>query len=368
MWHYFPDNYMWSYQVVRMFSQSLFGGGEVNEILEAASRIKVGDRESFHQAWIESGQKTLTAANLSMDNNHIETARAAFLRASNYYRMAEFFLPPEDKRKIPTYLKAVELFRIGAEMLENPPQTIQIPYEGSYLPGYFFPVKGQSNGPLVIMFGGLDSTAEELYFGPAQLLNERGISLLAVDGPGQGGALRLNQIHSRYDYDVAGTACYEWAIANLDVDPERIGVMAVSMGGYMAARSAAMEPRFKACAIWGAVYDYNYTWDHRPDDHPLAKILAHVVGADNMTEARKKLDRFNLRGVAEKIKVPTYIIHGEDDRQNVVKHAYDLYNDLTCERTLKIVPKSSTGSAHCQVDNVTETYEMYDFLKKHLNA
>ena len=87
-----------------------------------------------------------------------------------------------------------------------------------------------------------------------------------------------------------------------------------------------------------------------------------------MPEARKKLNRFNLRGVAEKIKVPTYIIHGEDDRQNVVKHAYDLYNDLTCERVLKIVAKSTPGSAHCQVDNVTETYDMYDFLKKQLNA
>jgi dipeptidyl aminopeptidase/acylaminoacyl peptidase len=144
--------------------------------------------------------------------------------------------------------------------------------------------------------------------------------------------------------------------------------MAVSMGGYMAARSAAFEPRFKACAVWGAVYDYQSVWARRPDNHPLAKILQHVVGAESMEEARKKLDLFNLRGVAEKISMPTYIVHGEDDRQVSVENAYNLYNDLTCPRWLKVVAKSNPGSAHCQVDNVTETYEMYDWLKLQLNA
>lgn len=368
MWHFFPEHYMWSYQVVRMFAQAHFGGGEVNEILEAASRIKLGDANSFHEEWMRAGTRSLTKANLALDKGYTETARAAFLRASNYIRTAEFFLQPDDERKLVTYRKGVEAFRIGAEMLDNPPQAVQIPYEDSLLPGYFFSVPGQENGPLMVMFGGLDSTAEELYYGPAQLLNERGISLLAVDGPGQGGALRLSHIHSRYDYNVAGTAAYEWAVANLNVDPERIGIMAVSMGGYMAARCAAFEPRFKACAIWGAVYDYGEVWSRRPDNHPLANILQHVIGAESMSDAREKLKNFHLRGVAEKISMPTYIVHGEDDRQNFVEHAYRVYNDLTCPRWLKIVPTSSPGSAHCQVDNVTETYEMYDWLTEQLKA
>src|SRR5699024_6618359 len=152
--------------------------------------------------------------------------------------------------------------------------------------------------------------------------------------------------------NAAGTVAYEWAVANLDVDPERIGVMAISMGGYMAARVAAFEPRFKACALWGAVYDYNSVWTTRPDHHPLAKILQPVIGAENMNEAREKLNRFNLSGVAEKISMPTYILHGEDDHQVLVENAYNTYNDLTCPRWLKIVPASSTGSAHCQADNI----------------
>ncbi len=366
MWHFYPEHYMFSYQVVRILGQCHFGGGEINEVLETASRIPAGDFTRFHKEWFHTAQRALSEANQASDRGDMETARAAYLRAANYFRTAEFFLQPDDPKKIDVYLMGVEAFRKGISMLNHPPQAVNIPYENSFLPGYFFPVAEQEKSPLVIMFGGLDSTAEELYFGPAQLLNERGIALLAVDGPGQGAALRLNHIVTRYDYNVAATAAYEWATAQLDIDPQRVAIMAVSMGGYMAARSAAFEPRFKACAIWGAVFDYYSVWASRPDNHPLARILQHVVGAENMVEAREKLKDFTLQGVADKIKMPTYIIHGEDDRQVPVEHAYQVYNALTCPRVLNIVPRHSTGSAHCQADNMTKTYPMYDWLKAQL--
>ena len=72
-------------------------------------------------------------------------------------------------------------------------------------------------------------------------------------GRGREPSLRLNHIHTRYDFEVAGSAVLDWAIANLGehIDTSRIGIMAVSMGGYMAARCAAFEPRFKICAVWG---------------------------------------------------------------------------------------------------------------------
>jgi len=369
MWHYFPENYSWSYQIIRILGQTLYDGGEVNEILEVARRIKQGDYDSFHQEWIRLGNRTLMKANEAMDQENFETARAAYLRAANYIRTAEFYLQPGDARKIDTYLKGIDSFRTGAAMYgDNRIKPVQIPYEESSLPGYLFKASSQSKGPLVIMFGGLDSTAEELYFGPAQLLNERGISLLALDGPGQGGALRLKHIRTRYDYEVAGTAAYEWAIKNLDVDPERIGIMAISMGGYMVARIAAYETRFKACGIFGACYSYHEIWNKRPDDHPMANTLKHVVGVDNMNDAREKLSHFHLNGVAAKIKIPTYVLHGEDDRQVPVEDAYKTYNELSGPRWLKVVPTSSPGSAHCQADNFTESYSLFDWMKQQLNS
>lgn len=369
MWHYFPGQYMPSYQLNRALSQAHYGGGEFAECLEAAAEITPGDNESFHQAWAKIGNKIYAEGEAAAQNGNRATARRAYLRAFNYLRTSEFFLKPSDARKLPTYNKCIEAFRKSIPLMDNQPLQLKVPFEGSYMPGYLFKPAGIANPPMMIMFGGLDSLAEELYFGPANWLNERGVALMVLDGPGQGESLRINHVHSRYDYNVPATAAYEWAVANLqaEIDTKSIGVMAVSMGGYMAARSAAFEPRFKICAIWGAVWSYYDIWKNRPDNHPLAEIVMHIVGAENMNDARERLKQFTLEGVAEKISMPTYILHGEDDRQNFVENAYKTYEALTCEKYLEIVPKESSGSAHCQVDNFTKVFNLYDWIAKKLH-
>jgi hypothetical protein len=87
-----------------------------------------------------------------------------------------------------------------------------------------------------------------------------------------------------------------------------------------------------------------------------------------MTEARERLKMFTLEGVAEKISMPTYVLHGEDDRQNFVENAYKLRDALTCEKVVEIIPKESSGSAHCQVDDFTKTFNMFDWIAKKMNG
>ncbi len=370
MWHFFPNQYMPSYQVNRALTQAHYGGGEFAEILEVAAEITPGDNESFHVAWDKMGNKVFNLAESFLAAGNNISACRTFLRAFNYLRTSEFFLKPSDKRKLPSYLKARDAFLKAIPVFNNKPKQVQVPFDGSFLPGYLFLPDGVKNPPMMIMFGGLDSLAEELYFGPCQHLNERGIALLAVDGPGQGASLRLNHIYTRHDFNVAGTAVLDWSIENLkdDVNTNSIGIMAVSMGGYMAARCAAFEPRFKICAVWGAVWSYYEIWKNRPDNHPLAEIVQHIVGAYNMAEAREKLKLFALDNVAEKISMPTYVLHGEDDRQNFVENAYKLRDALTCEKVVEIIPKESSGSAHCQIDDFTKTFNMYDWIAKKMNG
>lgn len=368
MWRFWPDNYMWSFQLTRILGHTGYGGSQVGEVMQTAQRIKLGDYNSWVTEWNRLGDRVLSQAEEAMQNNNLETARVHYLRAADYIRLAEFFLQPDDPRKMETYIKGVKAFRSGAKLLSNPPEVIQIPYEGSYLTGYFFKVPDVNNAPVMVMFGGLDSTAEETYYTLAPQLQERGIGLIAVDGPGQGGSLRLNHITSRFDYEKAGTSVLEWAIQQPTVDSERIGIMAWSMGGYMAARTAAFEPRYKVCAIFSAVYDYNEMWVNRPDDHPLANILQHVMGVQSMQDAREKIKNYHLRGVAEHIKCPTYIIHGEEDVQAHVDQAYRVYNSLTCPKWINIISPEHTGASHCQADNKTQALPMFDWLKKQFNV
>jgi len=371
MWHFFPGKYMPSYQVNRALSQAHYGGGEFAEILEAAGNIDPDNRETFNIAWLNKGNEVYEWAEDYENKKAFVSARRTYLRAFNYLRTAEFFMNLHDDRKIQTYVKARQAFINATKYFDEKPITVEVPFEGSFLPGYLFKPKGIKNPPVMVMFGGLDSLAEELYFGIGDHLMERGVALLAIDGPGQGAALRLNHIHSRHDYNVAGTAVLDWVLENLkdEVDTTSVGIAGVSMGGYMAARCAAFEPRFKVCMIYGAVWSYYSVWKGRNGKHPLAEIVQHIMDEDTYEGVLKKLEGFTLEnGVAEKISMPTFIMHGGGDKQNFVEHAITLEKHLTCEHEMKIVPEGESGSQHCQVDNMMPTLDMYDWIADKIHA
>ena len=81
----------------------------------------------------------------------------------------------------------------------------------------------------------------------------RGINALSIDGPGQGEDLPRRNIHARPDYEVAGTAAFEYVAKRPDVDPKRIVIMGYSFGGYHAARIAGMEKRYAGGVAFGAM-------------------------------------------------------------------------------------------------------------------
>jgi hypothetical protein len=55
--------------------------------------------------------------------------------------------------------------------------------------------------------------------------------VLAFAGPGQGSALRDQKLRFRPDWDAVVTPAVDWLLARPDVDPNRIALMGMSLGG-----------------------------------------------------------------------------------------------------------------------------------------
>jgi dipeptidyl aminopeptidase/acylaminoacyl peptidase len=210
------------------------------------------------------------------------------------------------------------------------------------------------------MFDGLDSAKEvNTLFAGVELAN-RGVHTMVIDGPGQGESLRLRGIHARYDYEVAGTAAYDYVVTRDDVDPKRVAVGGLSMGGYYAPRVAAFEKRYAACIAWGAHYDYYGVWLKRRKvlESGGTRLsapgfqLPWVLGVNNMDEAMEKLKQFTLEGVAQSITCPLLVVHGENDSIVPAPIARQLYDAVSSSvKTLKIFTAEEGGSEHCQGDN-----------------
>ncbi len=366
-WHHWPDHFFMSYQFRRGLGETQEGGGAVSECFQAASRMIPGDADSWHVEWMHVADRNDVRGDEAERAGHIRTAMNCWLRAADYFRSAEFWLAPDDPRRLSTFTRCEAASQKWLRHLDPPGEVVEIPYEqGKTLPAYF--ITSPSGGacqPVLISFGGLDSFKDELWFMTGRGAVQRGIAVLLVDGPGQGGALRRQNIVSRYDYEVPVGRCIDWLEKRADVDSSRIAVSGSSMGGYYAARAGSREHRVAACISHGAIWDIEKRFADRGENHALAGHIKWVMGAKTMAEAVRLAKPFKLEGVLDDMRCPYLVLHGGHDVLGVesVKTVHDYAKSKGINVTLRLTDAEETGAEHCQHDNPTLGQEiMIDWL------
>lgn len=361
-WHHWPE-YPWlSYQFRRGLGETQEGGGAISEVFLAASRMIPGDKESWHREWMTVADNNFSRGAAAEEAGHIRTAMNSYLRAADYYRQAEFHLEPADPRRLPTFEKMEASSHRFLAHLNPPGEVVDIPYEpGKPICGYFVraPFPGERM-PVLICFGGLDSIKDEMWFMQAHGALQRGISVLMVDLPGQGGTLRRHGLTARADTEVPVGACIDWLLGRDDVDPARIACCGSSMGGYYAARAACYEPRLAAAIAHGAIWSVHEMWGDKDDDFGLAMHIRWVMGADTMAAAMEIARDFTLEGHIGNIKCPFLVLHGGHDVLTVkaARQTHDAAIAEGVDATLRIVAPEETGAEHCQHDNPTLGQEL----------
>jgi dienelactone hydrolase len=203
--------------------------------------------------------------------------------------------------------------------------------------------------------GGLDSIKDEMWFMQAHGCLQRGISVLMIDGPGQGGTLRRHGVHSRPDTEVPIGKCIDWLIQRPDVDPSRIAVCGSSLGGYYAARAGCYEHRLAAAISHGAIWSVHDMWGNKDDNFGLAMHIRWVMGASTMKEAHEIIKPFTLEGHLQNMRCPYLIVHGGHDVLTVsaARETYEYGKKHGVDVTLRIIEPDETGAEHCQHDNPT---------------
>src|SRR3989449_5430434 len=197
----------------------------------------------------------------------------------------------------------------------RPPfERITIGFDGKQLEGYFRKPGGAAGRkfPAVIAFQGADTMAENTIVGAAGSYVARGMAYVAVDFPGQGSALRLQDLHLPPDTERVLNAIIDYLETRQDVDATRIGVHGISMGGWGAPRAASGEKRIKAGAVAAGSFDLGADlFGYYP---PIQDPVPSIIAARDLADARKKLRDYTLDGRASKIECEMLIGYGGDDR------------------------------------------------------
>jgi dienelactone hydrolase len=376
---YFPGNYRWSAAFINMIGSIAYGGAEIGELHKIGRMLK-GKAPDDDEAWFHACVKVADGVRAYAEKwdraGHRHSASHAYLRACNYYQMAERFRTPKDRTGLEAYRKGVECFHRQVALSDFKIEIVEIPYETGSLPGYFVPAQNAKGPrtPCVVFFDGLDVTKEIQFVRGVPDLVKRGISCLVMDGPGTGEAIRFRNYFLRHDYEAAGSACVNWLETRSDVDPKKIGVVAISLGGYYAPRCAAMEPRFAACIAWGAQWDYHDTWKKRVNAayKTALSVPGHhiewIMGAKSVDEALKKLEPFKLDGVMQKMRCPFLLVHGADDEQIPLADAQKQFDACgSRDKTFRVFTAEEGGAQHCQRDYLTLVVaEMWNWFEEKL--
>ena len=378
---YFPENYRWSHGLLIGLNTAPWGGAEIGEVNRVGLRLKnrVGDDHAWFREWAREARTVEDRGRERLADGRTVSGAQYLQRASIYYHVGERFLQPKDQEGLDAYIRGVHCLRDAAPHIRRPRmEHVEIPYEGASIPAIYVhaePVNQSGKTPAMVFFDGLDVTKEIQYFKGVADLVARGIACLIVDGPGNGESIRFRNLYLHHETERYATPAWEWLAARPEIDAKRIGVMAISLGGYYAPRAAAFEPRYACCIAWGAQWDYEKIWRQRferlarSDVPALSVASAHilwVVNATSQEQALKRLEPFKLDGVVQKIACPFLMLHGEGDEQIPLVEAKKCFDAVgSKQKTMRLFSREEGGYHHCQIDNQSICCSaMWDWLEQ----
>lgn len=368
MFEFYPGIYPWNLAIYLALNM----GGILSEIesgtrplLKYRSAAEAGAWTDWKTAWCVIGERVQALGERDKAAGHNRTAGKKMLRASLYYLMAERMMRVGESEREPIYRRGLAAFADAMELMDTRLERVEIPYDGNFLPAYFVPARdaGTSKGPLpcVVFVNGFDVNKEILYYrGPRAELTERGISMLLVDQPGSGEALRFRNMPAIPECERWGTAIFDYLLTRSDVNPDCIGIMGVSLGGFYAPRAVAFEHRYALCVAWGASTRFGDRLVRALDEDQTAASVTDmleqarwVFGARDNDDLVVKTRDITMVGIADKITCPFLITHGENDRQVPVVEAQEVYDDAVNSplRELRIFTAEEGGVEHVNFDN-----------------
>ncbi len=326
----------------------------------AAAAARAGGYEEFTGEFLALGDR-LFAADRPLD--------AAFC-----YRAAEFFLPPGDQRKAPARRRFTETLRMLYQI--RPEHTGAVPYQGGSLPTYRFGVPGKGT---VVLFGGFDSYVEEFF--PMMLaIARRGYQVIAFEGPGQGGALEDCGLHLTRDWQLPVGAVLD----HFGLD--QVTLLGISLGGGLAIRAAAGEPRiarvicddiltdFLACNLrpflageravvkallrLRAIRLLDVLLRRKMNKDPLAEWGItqgeHVLGVSSPYQYLASLALYVTADVSGRVRADALLLAGAEDHYVPLTQLTDQITTLTAARsvTARVFTRDEQAQNHVQVGNI----------------
>jgi len=301
--------------------------------------------------------------------------RGQTLKRAYYLRSAEFYMFPDDPRKEPSRNEFVSLMKEHFRVTEEAHYVV--PYGAGKLACYRF-ANPTSKGT-ILLFGGFDSYIEELF--PTQLfLRDSGFDVIAFEGPGQGAVLEEGHLPMTHEWEKPVKAILD----HFQLDD--VTVIGYSLGGCLAMRASAWEPRVRRVIADDILTDLldvslqqvspgvraTLSGLLKLDAAPLVNAMVeramkrslvvdwgmqqgmHVTGTATPHEFLKRIRRYRTDDISPLVEQDVLLLAGAEDHYVPLHQFHDQIRSLTGARsiTARLFTRQEQAQNHVQVGNI----------------
>jgi dipeptidyl aminopeptidase/acylaminoacyl peptidase len=336
-------------------------GGDVTSIRSRCKKYADVSREFARVA-----AKREAMAKKAEGEGHIVTARDNFHSAAVFWGFAEWAIHEDDNEDNIAYeAKKIECCDRYIKHAPHPMERVEIPFEGKALSALLhLPPNSTSKVPCVLSITGMDGFKEMMHPAYGDKLIERGMAVLALDGPGQGESIMRKIRCTADNFGRAGQAAMDFLIKRPEIDADRIAVSGVSMGSFWATQIAAYDSRFKAGVVYMVCHEPGMNTIFNVAYPVLKNRYMWMAGYENEDEFDKFAQTLTLKGAGSKIKCPFMIIAGEDEELSPIKNSYNLYDEIVGPK--KIIVFEGQGHDFIHFSDVKA--RVADWLKDRLEG
>ena len=263
--------------------------------------------EEWPYLWKELGDTHQALGDEALAKGHYETAGSEYRMSNLAYHYGHFMLFDRPELKYELMKMSMAVIDKGLPYQRHPGKRVYLDCDQWKIPCFVFEVEN-ANGRMVLLTGGADANKEEM-LSFADVFLDRGLSVLIMDGPGQGEAAYIapyrRSTHKRF---VDTTVDY---MKSLGYD--KLAVGGISMGGHFCPRAAAINHSFKAAFGVGGPFDMRDLTTKM--DNLFIGDFGHVMGVEYLEDLVEIVkDECSLKDVIKDLVCPLMIIHGDQDR------------------------------------------------------
>jgi pimeloyl-ACP methyl ester carboxylesterase len=189
---------------------------------------------------------------------------------------------------------------------------------------------------------------QEELFDWAMVFAEGGYDVVLFEGPGQGAALREHGLVMRPDWERPVAAVLDhFAI-------ERATLLGISLGGYLAPRAAAFEPRIERVVVCETNTLLEPAMRESPATGWAIRHGMRVAGAADAYEFLLWLREMNTAPFSDRVTQDVLLLAGTEDHIVPIHQLWRQSQNLRRARSLttRVFTAAEQAHNHCQIGNI----------------